>query len=189
MKGAACGAVAVALVALLSGCSKRVEWKEEVPLNNGQTIWVQRSAVYERVLTGPLALQLGWRIGEETIEFEWGQSTYRFVDAVSPTYLVIDFTSKPVLIAVINGRLFERYGCRTPFYIEWRPLQDKGWKVSEKLNAAFEGVRANLLHFRNPDPRMPSVIRSSDRERLDYEQFNWGSKGLLTTDYVDPRCK
>ena len=34
----------VALAALqLSGCSRTVEWEEEVPLNTGETIWVHRS--------------------------------------------------------------------------------------------------------------------------------------------------
>ena len=50
-------ALAIACAVLMTGCSKRVEWREEVPLNTGQTIWVQRSALYERVLTGPLTLE------------------------------------------------------------------------------------------------------------------------------------
>ena len=28
---------------LLSACSRTVQWEEEVPLNTGETIWVQRS--------------------------------------------------------------------------------------------------------------------------------------------------
>lgn len=36
----------VCMTALLSACSKTVQWEEEVPLNTGETIWVKRTVVY-----------------------------------------------------------------------------------------------------------------------------------------------
>ena len=39
--------ILLAIAALeLSACSKAVSWEEEVPLNNGTTIWVKRTQEY-----------------------------------------------------------------------------------------------------------------------------------------------
>jgi hypothetical protein len=46
-------------VFLLSSCSKTVKWEEEVPLNTGEVIWVERVDSYERVLVDH-GLSLGW---------------------------------------------------------------------------------------------------------------------------------
>ncbi len=32
---------------LLSACSKKVHWEEEVPLNTGEVIWVKRIVTYK----------------------------------------------------------------------------------------------------------------------------------------------
>jgi hypothetical protein len=52
----------VVAVFLLSACSKTVTWEEEVPLNTGEVIWVERVDSYERVLVDH-GLSLGWEAG------------------------------------------------------------------------------------------------------------------------------
>ena len=46
----------------LAGCSKTVQWEEEVPLNTGETIWVQRTVKY--TYRGGAGNPLIWLIGQ-----------------------------------------------------------------------------------------------------------------------------
>lgn len=173
----------------MSGCSSQIEWKEEVPLNTGDTIWVTRTARYERVLTGPLALELGWEIMSESLAFNWKDRSYQFSDVVPPDYLLIDPQARtPVLItSLAHWQFKKRYGCRVPFYVEYRPTGD-GWAPQSKIDETFYGMKGNLMRWRPLEPEMPAMLSAGQRERNDFERFNWGTKGILRADYSDPNC-
>lgn len=179
----------------MSSCSSQVEWKEEVPLNTGETIWVTRTARYERALTGPLALELGWRLEDESLKFEWGGKNYRHTASLSkqprPILLFIDVDQRqPVLVAPLGDPT--QYGCRKPHYGEYR-FQGGVWRIQEKLSTMTFGARSNLMIHRpgTPQPTL-GVVSAESRERADWPyQVQFGYPPLKTIDpsYVTDTCK
>lgn len=93
----------LALLAALSltACAKTVSWEEEVPLNSGETLWVQRSVDYE--LAGdagnPFDISYKPRLGTYVLTFTWRGKSYRFDNHGGPMVLAISPQGQPVILA------------------------------------------------------------------------------------------
>ena len=187
--------LSITCCAIASGCSKQVEWDEEVPLNLGTTIWVQRTATYNRVLSGPLAVQLKWRIGEETLSFQWAQKQYSYTtnrsDGLVPFVLFIDpKANEPVLIAPLGPP--SNWGCHRPHYAQLR-FRQSNWVMQTKLDPLMYGTPSNLSIARSQDPdTVPQKITSEQRHQNDSVYGKEYGAGFLTTvdpNYVTETCK
>jgi hypothetical protein len=73
----------LSLVVLVFGlsataCSRTVTWEEEVPLNTGETIWIERSMPWKVQGGFGNPFDLAMRpTREQTIRFEYGGKEYR----------------------------------------------------------------------------------------------------------------
>jgi len=84
----------------LCACSKTVQWEEEVPLNNGETIWVKRTVVY--VLKGGAGnpFDVDYRPKwDEKLEFTWNGNHYIYDGEARVFLLAISPQKQPMLIA------------------------------------------------------------------------------------------
>ena len=86
-------------MSLLSACSRTVTWEEEVPLNTGEVIWVERSVEYSIQGDAGNPMDLAWRPRkEQALAFDWKGKRYQYKgDACLQVLTVHD--DVPVLIA------------------------------------------------------------------------------------------
>lgn len=136
----------------LSACSKTVQWEEEVPLNTGETIWVQRSMpwVYKGGMGNPFDMAMR-ATGEQTIRFTYGGKEYSFTGIPKVLWIAIAPTGIPVLVADPRfsgwNYLYESaYYCVVPYYVQFVPdATGKKWTWPEKIEPWLYNVPANLM--------------------------------------------
>jgi hypothetical protein len=142
----------VALLALLAACSKTVTWEEEVPLNTGETIWVQRSMpwVYKGGMGNPFDMAMR-ATGEQTIRFKYRDKEYIFTGVSQVLWIAIAPSGQPSLVAdpVFSGWNYQyetAYYCVIPYYVQFVPdITGKKWTWPEKIEPWLYGLQANLM--------------------------------------------
>jgi hypothetical protein len=138
---------------VLVGCSeteKWTRWKEEVPLNTGETILVSRSQKWTMHGSyGAPSLKL-LPSSEKTLEFDYrgvkysysGKLNVRFI-AVSPT------SSRPVLVGLPGDYGWDTansYYCVKPYYVQLVPdLSGSVWVWPERIEPWLYGIPKNLM--------------------------------------------
>jgi hypothetical protein len=144
------------MTALLTACSKTVEWEEEVPLNTGEVIWVKRTMTYrlKGVAGNPLDLTYvpDWK---ETVAFEWMNNKYSYTGRAGLMLLAISPVSrKPLLVARADLKNWDRenkYRCIVPFYVQLMPESNgRDWVWPHGIESWLYGAPYNLMHYR-PD--------------------------------------
>lgn len=134
----------------LVACSKTVEWEEEVPLNTGETIWIQRSKtwVYKGGFGNPFDMAMR-PTGEQTIRFLYRGTDYRFSGRVMVGWIAISPDKKPVLVGIpgaFGWHSENAYYCVTPYYVQFVP--DKAgtkWTWPEKIEPWLYNLSANVM--------------------------------------------
>lgn len=157
--------------ASLAGCTRTVEWDEEVPLNVGETIWVHRGATYTPSSAAGNPLKSSWRITGEYISFVWAGTKYVWKGDADLMLLAIG-SSGPVLIADANWmyewHLRHNYKCVQPFYVEFIPdPTGQVWTWPNSIEPWLYQKKANLMRGRRAPSDMASRYTISDRERAD----------------------
>lgn len=159
--------------ALLTACSKTVEWKEEVPLNTGETIWVTREVTYTLQGGGDNPLDMAYRPDwTETIYFEWKGKEYRYVGDAGLLLLAISpVTQKPVLVADAAFKGWHRqhgFRCTTPYYAQLSPSANgKDWSWPPSIEPWLFEMNANLMIHREKMERMKPRYTAADRIAID----------------------
>lgn len=179
---------------LLTGCSKAVQWEEEVPLNTGDTIWVNRTATFVRSSAYANPLKPSWRIESETLAFEWAGIRYLWQGDAKLMLLAIDPQRRPVLVADAdwNYRWGDRHGykCTMPYYVQFVPSRSDEWSWPPSIDPWLYGIEANLLiHRAEPDVmqgRVSIVHRAQADADLRLRTDN--AKRIIST-YVPDHCK
>ncbi len=166
----------LALTAMqLSGCSRTVEWEEEVPLNTGETIWVHRSMpwVYKGGFGNPFDMAM-LPTGEQTLRFKYGEIEYSFSGRLKLGWIAISPERKPVLVAIPgsygwNYRYESTYFCVTPYYVQFVPDQTGvKWTWPEKIEPWLYRLPANLMaNIPKVDEIRSARFSAQDRDRRD----------------------
>ena len=165
--------LAVVATLQLAGCSKTVQWEEEVPLNTGDTIWVTRRVTYS--LKGgagnpfDMAYRPDWA---EAISFEWSGKKYRYVGDAQVLLLAISpQTKQPVLIAMAANKSWNwknNYRCTTPFYVQFVPKANgRDWSWPPSIEPWLMNLPYNLMIHREKKQEVKPRYAASDREKLD----------------------
>lgn len=178
----------------LAGCSKTVQWDEEVPLNTGDTIWVKRSATYARSGAYANPLQLGWMLKAETLTFEWAGQKYEWEGDISLMALAIDPQHRPILVADAdwNYRWGDRhhYTCVKPYYVQFVPKSPSEWPWLLAVEPWLYGVEANLMRYRTTPNEMPIRVSRSDRNNADADMlYRNASAKQINPNYIPDHCK
>lgn len=165
--------VLLCAAALLAGCSKTVQWEEEVPLNTGDVIWVKRYVTYKLQGAGGNPLDMGyWPDWTEQIAFEWKGKKYRYVGDARVMLLAISPNSqRPVLVASAANKEWHwrnNYRCTTPFYVQFVPSADgREWSWPPSIEPWLYNMSHNLMAKREDFGEMKARYTSSDRTAMD----------------------
>jgi len=160
-------------MSLLTACSKTVTWQEEVPLNTGEVIWVERIVTYKIQGAGHNPLDMGLRPDwTETRRFTWRGKDYSYTGdaglmllAISPT------TNEPVLVANAMLKNWDRqngYRCTTPYYVQLSPTKDnKRWVWPQGIEPWLYEKPANLMLYTPKIDQVKTRYSKVEREQLD----------------------
>ena len=134
----------------LAGCSKTVQWEEEVPLNTGEVIWVKRTVTYSAQGGAGNPLDMSYRPEkDQAIEFTWNKRSYHYKGEAWVTVLAISPTGQPVLVAPAENNSWNwryKYLCTVPFYVELVPDETgKNWTWPLSIESWLYDLPTNLL--------------------------------------------
>ncbi len=131
----------MSLAVLLMGCSKTVQWEEEVPLNTGETIWVQRKDTFDRVGGADNPLKTAWALKLRELKFNRQGQEYSFQTQVYATMMIHEFDS-PKAIAIVAWAT----DCAKRGYGEFRWV-NSSWQLQKNVSPTLIGKPRNLMDF------------------------------------------
>lgn len=150
--------LAAAAALLLAGCSKTVQWEEEVPLNTGETIWVKRTVkyTYQGGAGNPLDMAYRPERGGYVTEFTWRGKPYRFDLDAGVVLIAISPQGYPVLVGEGDyWNLIGKYQCTTPLYVQFVPdATGRNWTWPPNIEPWLYNLETNRL-FAIPTPDQP----------------------------------
>jgi hypothetical protein len=142
--------VALAAMLAMSACSRTITWEEEVPLNTGETIWVERSMPW--ALQGGFGnpLDLAMRPTRvQTLRFEYRGKKYSYTGRANVLWIAISPGSHPVLVAPAADYGWHKentYYCVVPYYVQLEPdSSGQAWRWPERIDAWLYGMPANVM--------------------------------------------
>jgi hypothetical protein len=139
--------------ALLTGCSTKttITWQEEVPLNTGETLLIERSIVWAK--TGSYGAPTGGMnpTSDKSLKFSYRGRNYEFTDNLLYGWIAISpSTGLPVIIGnpvYWNWNLDNRYACSVPHYVQMVPdATGKKWSWPTQIEPWLYGLPANILY-------------------------------------------
>lgn len=144
--------IAIALLALvLSACSRTVTWEEEVPLNTGETIWIERSMPWEIRGSQGNPYDLGMRPTRvQTIRFKYKSKEYVYVGRAGIRWIAISPTThQPVLVAPASSYGWDSehsYLCTVPHYVQLMPdTTGREWSWPAHIEPWLLHLPANVM--------------------------------------------
>lgn len=144
----------------LAGCSKTVQWEEEVPLNTGEVIWVKRTVkyTYQGGAGNPLDMAYRPERGSYVTEFIWRDNPYYFDLDAGVVLIAISPSGYPVLVGEAEAGAWEsrnHYKCTIPFYVQFVPdATGRNWTWPPKIEPWVYNLETNRL-FEIPTPDRP----------------------------------
>lgn len=165
--------LALAMFAQLTGCSKTVQWEEEVPLNTGETIWVRRTVEYTFQGGHGNALDMAYRPAwSEVIEFKWNGKPYHYEGDARVMVLAISPQKQPVLVAAAADGSWNwkhDYPCVIPSYVQLVPdATGTHWTWPSEIETWLYNVPSNLMRQRKPPEEMGRRYSAEQRQAEDY---------------------
>lgn len=164
----------MSLAFLLMGCSKTVQWEEEVPLNTGDVIWVKREVTYKLQGAGGNPLDIGYRPDRrsETLTFRWQATKYSYTgDAAIMLVAISPSTKKPVLVAPKGTQNWIRardFPCVKPFYEQLVVNESKWeWQRLPKLETWTLDLPRNIMAHRSNIGEASERYSSINRQQND----------------------
>ena len=172
----------------LTACSKTVQWEEEVPLNNGETIWVKRSVVYSLQGESGNPMNIGYGQNKtEKLSFEWGGRKYVYEGDADLLVLAVSPQKQPVLVAHAANKGWDwnhNYYCATPHYVQFLPdASGRKWSWPPEIESWLYGMPSNLMRQRRKPEEMQRRYTVKQRE----EEDAVSSMQSPTTAKVDPK--
>ncbi|MDK9712927.1 MAG: hypothetical protein OEL86_02285 [Sulfuritalea sp.] len=171
----------------LAGCSKTVQWEEEVPLNTGETIWVKRTVKYTYQGGAGNPFDMAYRPERaEMIDLTWNGKHYRYEGEARVSLLAISPQKRPVLVARAPDSSWDAkhgYRCTLPFYVQFVP-DDTGqiWTWPSQIDGWLFNLPTNLLRVRHPPERMKNRYTA-----IEVQQENSpGSENRPSQQKIDP---
>jgi len=139
-----------AMAVVLSACSRTVTWEEEVPLNTGETIWIERTMPWAMRggLGNPFDIALR-PTREQTIRFKYRGKEYRYTGRAHVHWIAIAPSQVPSLVAPAGDfGWYSRhyYYCVVPYYVQLIPdTTGQHWTWPEKIEPWLYNLPANVM--------------------------------------------
>ncbi len=176
--------LAVFAVLQLTGCSKTVQWEEEVPLNTGETIWVNRSDTYEKVSGYANPLERVWGIKKRALKFTRHGQNYEFQTDTTEIMMIYEFDAPKSVAIVAWVQNCERRG-----FGEFRWVNGK-WELQPNVSPTLIGQQRNLMgHYSGYEGAVPARVTQEfiRNSRFDLPQ-NGGTESHLLESRVAINC-
>jgi hypothetical protein len=179
----------------LTACSKTVRWEEEVPLNTGEVIWVQRTIEYTKQGDAGNPYDVAIRpASSQKIEFTWRGRDYVYQGDARLLLLAISPNNLPVLVAKAADNGWEArhgYACTYPFYVQLVPDGNgQSWTWPPQIESWLHNLPANLMLARHGPAAMKRKYTA--RERLPEDipgSANTPSQQKVDPSYTGDLCK
>lgn len=182
--------VMMLVVIRFTACTRYVHWEEDVLLNTGETISIDKNVRY--TLKGDagnpfdMAMRPDW---EETISFKYGGRSYRYTGEAGLMVLAISPQKLPILLAPVSlGDWFyhNNYACVSPYYVQLVPDNSgKQWTWPVRIESWTYNLPANLLRQRDHPSAMQSRYTMAEKA----EQRYMHDQQLLDTQKINPLRK
>ena len=167
-------AFAIGLLALiLSACSRTVTWEEEVPLNTGETIWIEREMRWAMLggFGNPFDIALR-PTREQVIRFKYGGRHFTYAGRAHVHWVAISPSKVPVLVAPAGDFGWyskHNYYCVVPYYVELIPdASGSQWTWPEKIEPWLYNLPANVMTSLPVPGEGRRRFTSADRDQRDY---------------------
>lgn len=162
-------------------------WEEEVLLNTGESLNVQRQVDYTVGGAPGNPLDIGWnQKAGAVMRFSWRGRNYVFREHNNPLLLAISPQGVPVVVinpAIGRWRILHRLPCRTPSYVHFVPdATGERWSWPEAVEPWLYRLPANLLR------QLPRPGHSTAKYRLqDVRAENAALRISAHDRFIDPQ--
>lgn len=150
---------------LIGGCagSLDIQWEEEVPINEKQTIWVKRTDQFNARGEPGNPFRLAWALHKRKYEFDFQGKRFVYSLEVqsSPGVFLIYGDEKTAEVTIID---YSR-SCRKPGFAEYRWTVG-GWRIQRNLRPDFIGVSRNVMQFSSAEGEIPLRLSLAAKEGL-----------------------
>jgi hypothetical protein len=165
--------VMVFVVIRFTACTRYVHWEEEVLLNTGETITVNKDVRYSIKGQPGNPADLGYVPDwVETISFQYGGQSYKYKGDAGIFVLAISPQKIPVLLAFTGGGWGTRNNyplCIKPNYVQFFPdSSGQVWTWPEKIETWTYNLPANLLLQRDHPSRRRPRYTMTDKATQSY---------------------
>lgn len=164
---------------MTTACSRTVEWSEEVLLNTGELIQIERSMPWEFGSEYGNPAEIVFKpTYEGTLRFSYRGRAYEFRDRVAVRWLAISPQGSPVLVAQASPLGWARrntYFCVVPYYVQFEPdASGTKWNWPAQIEAWLYGMDANVMGNiptpEEPNARLYSVALKKSRDTVTWIQ-------------------
>ena len=161
----------------LTACSRTIQWEEEVLLNTGETIVVERSVLW-RLEGGSGAgniadFAMRPQTDQQIYAFSYRGKDYRYSGGADVGWIAISPTTKnPTLVAAsvsLGWQTNNNYFCVTPQYVQLTPLPGgEQWIWPEKIETWLYDLPANVMvNIPKPEEKRSPRYSTRDRDQRD----------------------
>jgi len=157
---------------VLSACSRTVTWEEEVPLNTGETIWIEREMRWAMLgsLGNPFDIALR-PTRDQVIRFKYSGRSYTYAGRAHIHWIAIAPSKLPVLVAPaadFGWYSKHNYYCVVPYYVQLVPdATGKHWTWPEKIEPWLYHIPANVMTSLPVPGESKRRFTSADRDERD----------------------
>jgi len=184
-------AFAIGVLALvLTACSRTVTWEEEVPLNTGETIWIERTMPWAMLggLGNPFDIALRPTY-DQTIRFTYAGKQYSYSGHANVRWIAIAPNKQPVLVAKaadFGWAARNHYFCVVPYYVQFSfDESTKSWKWPDRIDVWLYRLPANVMVSIPAPSANQGRYTAIDRDRRDSAYRSWTPEGGR----IDPQYK
>jgi hypothetical protein len=184
--------IAILSTAVLSGCGKTIRWEEEVPLNTGEILVVERIAKFKRGSEPGNPLKAAWWPEGGSIGFSLdGQRfVYEYSGRMNAFGIFVVGSRQSPSIVDYTG-----HKCAQPGLGEFR-WHSGQWELQRALSGELLGRPRNLIYAEaDPDSAWPKRVTAEYREKADTQIFADQARGgvpsraTLMNDLVAQGCR
>lgn len=189
--------VAVLWMIQTYGCTKTIQWEEEVQLNTHEIVLLKHKVEYnvQGGAGNPFDFAYRPKSGSHVMEFDWNGRHYVFNLEIGIMLLAISPQKQPVLLAPAESRAWEavnHYKCTIPFYVQFIPdSSGRNWTWPSRIEPWLYNLDSNLL-VKTPEPgravRHYSLehVKTANANIIDYIS-NYRRK--VDPNYSGDRCR
>jgi hypothetical protein len=160
--------------AILTACATNVQWKEEVLLNTGETIWVTKEVRYS--IKGQAGNPLDMRYSPDFMEitsFKYDGREYIYKSNAGLIVLAISPKKIPVLLTSPGDNNWHRHNnyplCTKPYYVQFVPdSTGQIWEWKNNIDLWTYNLSANLMIHRDHPFKAKKQYTMADKAQQNY---------------------